>query len=166
MAVDSYTYGTVVQVQRLVGDLAPGRVFTATSQPSLADVESILDDIATEVHAELSLGGYPVETKATLDSSYPRAAGWLANINSLGAAMRLSDTEPGEATPNFEIASVQTRLGRIAAQYKAGLDKIKGSTLEGLGLPRSSSEGLSIATPVTTNSRFYRGFTHESDLRT
>lgn len=141
MALGSNTYGTVDRVQALVGDLAEGRVFTVSTQPTLAEVETLLDDVASEIHSELAKFGYPILTNAVLTSDHAVAQTYFRNTNTVGAAAYILDTGSAEAvTPGDEQEGVQTRSQRLSSRYKRLLKLIDGPMLSELGLTRTRKQ--------------------------
>ncbi len=107
MSVGTYTYGTVAGVTRKVGWVIAGHGnFSASTIPTTTDVELILDEVATEIHAKLADAGYALDTAAAVLASAPRASAWLAGLNECGAAARVlmgfaiaSDPETGADHP-------------------------------------------------------------------
>jgi len=103
MAIDSDTYGTVLRVEGLVGDIAQGLVFSLTSNPTLAQVQQFLNDTAAELNSSLTFAEYTVPVVVGTDKA---AFNLLAYGNSCGAAFLVLDslpaeayTEPGEESP-------------------------------------------------------------------
>ena len=164
MAVDTYTYGTVDGVQALVGDAAADRTFATFTVPSDTEVEGFLDDIASELHAALAEAGYPVELAATLLASYPRVYRVLHYANNVGTAAYLVDSFSGEAIASpDDLQTVATRTQRLYRRYNRLLKNIKGNALERLGLVRSTKVGAGMATSVTSDPRFFRGWTSQKE---
>ena len=138
MSVDSYTYGTVEGVHRRVGWVMNNRgPFDGTSQPALSEVEAILDDVASQVHAALSNAGYPVNTKAAMTTVSAQLAAWLARINDDGAAADILMTFPLALGEQGSVSPAKY----YADKFKAGLKEIEGRTIDRFGL--SLSESLS-----------------------
>jgi hypothetical protein len=98
MAVDSASYGTVAGVEALVGDIplntSTARTFSTTTVPTLAQVESFIDDVADELNSSLDFIGYTVPVVTGDD---PYAFGFLARGNNCGAAAMVLDSVPAEA---------------------------------------------------------------------
>ena len=82
MAVGANTYGTVAGVEKLVGDLVASRTFGAGTVPTLAQVEGILDDVASDLNRELESAGYTVPV-TSVDAT---ALAFLRASNNYGAA--------------------------------------------------------------------------------
>ena len=139
MTVGSYTYGTVARVQAMIGDLVASRVFATGTVPTLVEVETILDDVASEIHATMSENGYPTPTSTTLTTNAPRIAGYLANLNSLGAAAQILFTIPSmAASPTAEDAP-SSRANWFRKRFQEGMESLVGDYLARLGLARSTS---------------------------
>jgi hypothetical protein len=138
MATDVYTYGTVAGVFRRVGWLTQGRrMFDGDTQPPLADVEKCLDDIASEIHANLSKNGYPVNTKASVDVTAPRAGHWLEQLNDDGCASFLLMTNPVTYDPE---SSMGNPSKYYTARYKNGLEMINTNFLVDLALAKTTDD--------------------------
>lgn len=164
MALDSYTYGTVDRVERMVGDIVTGHQFTVSTVPDLAAVETFLDDAAAEIHGRMALAGHAPLTAAATLASYPLAYNWLRNCNSLGAACKALTSRSSEVSYDQGPGSSAGRGGNVCGRYQALLDLIADGVLGNLGLPLDTStttEGL--ATGVTTTPRFFRDWTHLSE---
>lgn len=137
MTVGASTYGTAARVQALVGDIVAGRAFSASTTPTLTEVEGMLDDVAREIHATLTEAGYPVETAATLAASYVAVSEFLRHVNSVGAAVLALDSMSGEAIAPEGGEIVQTRSQRLASRYKRLLGQCRGQMIARLGLART-----------------------------
>lgn len=127
MAVASSTYGTVARVEARVGDIVSGRSFGASTQPTLTQVEALLDDVAEEMNAVLDMQGYdtPID-----ESEDPFAFGWARRANSSGAAALVLDTVPG---PSFDPESpdvFSNRKNSLHAEFKRFLDAVMNGTLQ------------------------------------
>lgn len=135
MAVAANTYGTVERVQRLIGDLIPGRAFSLTTNPTLAEVEGFLDDAADFLNMELKAAGYTVPVALATD---PETFRYLRLINSAGAAWFILNTKPAEAFSTIATEQqVVDRRTAIQNLFQAGLDKIKDE-----GLPATRTDAL------------------------
>ena len=105
MAVDVNSYGTILGVQSLVGDIplntTTARTFSTTTVPTLAQVEAYIDDVADELNSCLSDIGYIVPVVSATD---PFAFGLLKRANNAGAAAMVLDSVPAESyvTPGDE----------------------------------------------------------------
>ncbi len=82
MSVGANTYGSVAGVEKLVGDVVASRTFGTGTVPTLAQVEGILDDVASDLNRELEVEGYTVPV-ASADAT---ARDFLAAANNYGAA--------------------------------------------------------------------------------
>jgi hypothetical protein len=94
MAPGANTYGTVADIQRLIGDIVASRTFGAGTTPSTTQVEAELDNVAAEINAALDVAGYTVPINAT---DYPTAYAAAKAANNYGASARLLSTLPSEA---------------------------------------------------------------------
>ncbi len=137
MAVGDSTYGTVARVQALVGDVVASRTFGTTTVPTLVQVESFLDDTASEMHAAMAEGGYIALTATALGTTAPRAANYLALLNSYGAAALVLQSKPYEAQTAEIPDAPPTRAGWFRKRFQDGLTQIKGNFLTYLGMTRS-----------------------------
>lgn len=139
MAVDTYTYGSVASVERIVGDIVDGRKFGSTTVPSLAQVEAGLDEAASMMHLALAAAGYPVDLAATVLSDAPRAHAFLATVNSVGGAAIALDYAPAEAVVPQGEEIGQTRSQRLWARFNRGIKALEGEGLDALGLTKGST---------------------------
>ena len=136
MALSDYTYGTVEGVYRRIAWLMPGLAyFAGDTNPTMGQVESMLDDSASEIHARLAKAGYPVSTNTAITSSAPRAQRWLQALNEMGAALAILDMFPATGDPDSGDNKAAARMGK---RYTANLDLIAGDALNVLGLTRTT----------------------------
>jgi hypothetical protein len=136
MAVNEYTYGTVVGVQGKISWAVPGRLpFGSDTTPTITEVESSLDNVASDIHAKLAEAGYPVITKAAVTAAAPRLVGWLQRLNEAGAC--------ADILQNFAIAndpeSGYSPDRYWSAVYKNGLKMISGPFPQRLGLAKTNN---------------------------
>ena len=136
MSVNDYTYGTVTGIQAKMGWVVPTRVFSGNTVPTVSQVENILDQIASEIHAKLTEAGYPVSTKVIVTSNAPRAVKWLEMLNEAGAC--------AEIAMSFAIAGDSQSGADYPAsywknRYKEGKEMIMGRFLNDLGLTRTNA---------------------------
>lgn len=138
MALNSYTYGTVAGVHRRVGWLTKGRAFFAgDTLPTLEEVEGALDNIAAEIHTYMATSSYPIETNATLTTTYPRVQAWLKMLNEDGAAAVLCMINPIAGNPD---ESQQSNPGTFwNKKYTKGLELIAKDGISKLGLDKSTT---------------------------
>lgn len=122
MAVDSNSYGTVARVEARVGDLVASRTFTTGTVPTLAQVETFIDDVAARINGELRVHGYTVPV-ATADD--PEAFNWLRAANSAGAAAMVLNSVPGESIDPDAPGGEVTRVRGLWAEVNAVLKAIK-----------------------------------------
>ena len=101
MTVGANTYGAVAGIQRLIGDIVESRTFTTGTVPTLAQVETELDNAAAELNNALDQAGFTVPVNAT---DYPTARAFLKAANEYGAAAVLLSTVPSEGyQPDEEV---------------------------------------------------------------
>ena len=93
MSTADNTYGTVERVEARIGDLVSGRQFGNTTTPTRNQVETILDDVAMQLNAELRANGYTVPVPNS--GTDVEAFGWLRAANSAGAAAMVLNMLPG-----------------------------------------------------------------------
>jgi len=134
MAVGDYTYGTEEGVEAKVGWVVPDRDFTDSTTPTDSQVHTILDQVAAEVHAKLTEAGYPVQTKANVETNAPRALNWLIMLNEAGASAMVLQSFAIAGDPE----AVSTPAGYWKKIYEDGLNMIKGRFLDELGLARTT----------------------------
>lgn len=145
MAVDENTYGTLNNMQTKVGWVVDHRKFSNDTDPKRAEVETMLDQKASEIHMALQEAGYPIKTKAWLTTNAPRVATWLERLNEAGAAADIvnmfavaGDTET-DRTPG----------GYWNRQWERGLKQIKGTALTRMDLARENElSSLLVCTSV------------------
>lgn len=139
MAVGDFTYGTVARVQALVGDVVAARTFGTGTFPTLVQVEGFLDDVASELHAALADGGWPIQTLTNLTTNAPRAVGWLAALNAFGACALVLQSLPYEAQASALPDAPPSRGNWFRKRFEDGLDRIrKGNFLAIMGLARTN----------------------------
>lgn len=133
MAVGEFTYGTTLGVQTKAGWVVPGRDFSDTTTPTTTEVNTLLDQLCSDIHAKLAEAGYPIDTKVDVLANAPRAVAWLEYLNEAGVAAALIQ--------QFAIAGDPEAVGNPAefwlSRYKDGLKMIAGSFLESMGLTRT-----------------------------
>ena len=87
-------YGTKAGIERLIGDIVPGRKFGHSTTPSQTQVEAELDNTAAEINNALEVMHYVVPVSNSVN---PYAHAFLKAANEYGAAARLLATIPTEA---------------------------------------------------------------------
>jgi len=144
MAVSTYTYGTVALVHDKIGWVVPSRaVFSASTVPTEAEVEAVLDAVANEIHAVLLENGYPADTKANVTTNAPRAVGWLERLNVAGACADILQSFP--VAQNEETGYNPEAYWRKV--YENGKKLIIGVFLSRMGLSKSyESSGMLVST--------------------
>lgn len=93
-AIRDSTYGTVIGVEMLVGDIVASRTFTDTTIPSYDTVQDLVFGVAAEINVELRQNGYYAPVRAADD---PIAYEYLAHCNNSGASARALSTLPMES---------------------------------------------------------------------
>ena len=134
MAVSVYTYGTVALVHDRVGWVVPGlAAFSASTTPTEAEVEAVLDAIASEIHAILLENGYPADLKTTIATNAPRAVGWLERLNVAGACADIlsSFAVAQNAETGYNPGSYWQKI------YDNGKKLVAGNFLDRMGLSRT-----------------------------
>ena len=128
MTVGANTYADHEDVERLIGDLVEDRTFTEDTVPSLAQVESELDNVAADLNRELDQVGYTVPVDETV---YPTAYAYLKAANAYGAAAVLLSTVPANTyNPDEEVEQPgETRAGTYGNKLKSALKAIKENRL-------------------------------------
>lgn len=91
MAVDSNSYGTVAQVEIFASEVVASRTFASGTQPTLSQVEQIIDLVADELNMHLTNSGYTVPVTVGDD---PFTFRYLRAANSYGAAAEVLATYP------------------------------------------------------------------------
>ena len=116
MATNANTYGTVADLERMVGDIVEGRTFAEDTFPSLAQAEETLDAMAAELNGHLKIMDYTVPVAQARD---PEAYEWIKEANSAGAAVRLLNMMPGEALDFDQEESSTNRKSSLWAQVRS-----------------------------------------------
>jgi len=128
MAVEANTYAEATDVERLIGDIVEDRTFAETTVPSLAQVESELNNVAADLNRELDQVGYTVPVDET---AYPTAYQYLKAANAYGAAAVLLATVPATSyNPDEEVEQPgETRASTYGNKFKSALKAIKENRL-------------------------------------
>jgi len=122
MAVASDTYGTVARLEHRIGDLVASRTFTSGTNPKLAGVEQILDDVADELNAIMKAVGYTVPVSASDD---PEAYNLLMKANVAGAGAIILNIFPTVAVSLDDPDPLANRIGGLQHEYNKVIDLIK-----------------------------------------
>lgn len=124
MTVGANTYGEVAGIQKLIGDIVESRTFTTGTVPTLAQVESELDNQAADLNRELDQAGYIVPVG---EVDYPTAYAFLVAANEYGAAAVLLSTIPANSfNPDDEIEQTgETRAITYSNKFKSALKAIR-----------------------------------------
>jgi len=128
MSVEDNTYAEATDVERLIGDLVEERTFTTETVPTLAQVESELDNVAADLNRELDQVGYTVPVDKT---AYATAYAYLKAANAYGAAAVLLSTVPATVyNPDEDVEQPgETRAGTYGNKLKSALKAIKENRL-------------------------------------
>jgi hypothetical protein len=128
MAVGENTYGTVVEIEKLIGDIVLDRKFKEDTVPTKAQVETELDNIAADLNNALDAAGYTVPVD---EANYPVAYAFLKAANSYGAAASLLSTIPANAyNSNEDVEEVgETRASTYSNKLKSAIKKIENHKL-------------------------------------
>lgn len=136
-------YGTKAGIERLIGDIVPGRKFGHSTVPAIAQVQAELDNVAAEINNALDVMGYIVPVVSAVD---PHAYAFLKAANEYGAAGRLLGTIPTEAyDPGEQMEDFgQTRAQMYERHLKNALKliwegKLKAARAEALLKIRANS---------------------------
>ena len=124
MAVNVRSYGTVTEVEALVGDLIEDRTFTSTTTPSLLQVERFIDLTAARINALLTSYNYSVPVS---ESDSPDAYLQLVLANSAAAADLALSVLPVEAIvmPGAPQDGIGNRKNFLWMLYKDVLEDIR-----------------------------------------
>ena len=128
MAIEENTYAEATDVERLIGDIVEDRTFTEDTVPSLAQVETELDNVAADLNRELDQVGYTVPVSET---AYPTTYKYLKAANAYGAAAVLLVTVPANAyNPEEEVEQPgETRATTYGNKLKSALKAIRENRL-------------------------------------
>lgn len=128
MAVEANTYAEATDVERLIGDIVEDREFTETTVPSLAQVETELNNVAADLNRELDQVGYTVPVDET---NYATAYAYLKAANAYGAAAVLLATVPATTyNPDEEVEQPgETRASTYGNKLKSALKAIRENRL-------------------------------------
>jgi hypothetical protein len=128
MSVGTNTYAGHKDVERLIGDLVESRTFTTGTVPSLAQVETELDNAAADLNRELDQAGFTVPVSET---DYATAYQYLKAANTYGAAAVLLSTLPATVyNPDEEVEQPgETRASTYGNKFKSALKAIRENRL-------------------------------------
>tara|TARA_Y100000310_G_scaffold294449_1_gene324920 strand:- start:79 stop:591 length:513 start_codon:yes stop_codon:yes gene_type:complete len=125
MAVGANTYGSVVGVEGLAGDVVASRDFTGSTVPTTTQVELYLDQIAARLNAMLKAAGYTVPVVTGDD---PEAFTWLAMANNAGASAKVLEMFPGGSYSRNNPEAMNSRAQSLANEVTTILEAIKERT--------------------------------------
>lgn len=125
MAVNARSYTTVSLVQIMIGDVVEARTFTATTVPSLEQVEQVIDFTAADLNRELAAAQYtvPVST-GDVDTRL-----WLQGINGYGAAAQIIRTVPSVAITLDQEDAANNRAQSYQRLFDRALQQIRDEKL-------------------------------------
>ena len=128
MAVEENTYAEATDVERLIGDIVEDRTFTTETVPTLAQVETELDNAAADLNRELDQVGYTVPVNKT---DYPTAYKYLTAANAYGAAAVLLSAVPANSyNPDEDVEQIgETRATTYGNKFKSALKAIRENRL-------------------------------------
>lgn len=128
MTVAANTYAAVTDIERLIGDIVDSRTFTASTTPTVTEVELELDNAAAELNAALDAVGYTVPVD---EDDYPTAYAYIKAANAYGAAAVILSTVPAEGfEPSEEVESPATsRAQTYANKFKSAIKRIESEKL-------------------------------------
>ena len=146
MTVEANTYAEHEDVERLIGDIVEDRTFETTTTPSLAQVETELDNAAADLNRELDQIGYTVPVS---EADYATAYAYLKAANAYGAAAVLLSTIPAETfDPTEDVeATTPTRAQAYANKFKSALKAIRENRLRA-GRRTRRLENLAVGSAV------------------
>ena len=98
MTLKASTYGSVVVIQDMIGDLVDGRTFTDTTSPSLGAVERALDSTGSYLNMILKQNGYQAPVDVINEPTDEYALDFLKWANSAGAAAEVLSSTPFESS--------------------------------------------------------------------
>ena len=124
MAIDEDSYGTVLKVEDLIGDMGQGRKFNYTDTPTIAQVEDFINDMAAELNMWLENYGY---ASPVIEADFPNAHRILYLANSAGAAAMVLSMQPAEAFVGLDTpeAQVTNRKTFLWAQFRRAKSMIE-----------------------------------------
>lgn len=124
MAIDSSSYGSVVEVEYLRQRYTSSGSFDTTSNPTLAAVETWIDNLSDTIDAMLAVHGFDVPV------TNPEAKNVLGQIV-VGYTVDLVDVANGtgrfyndERTPGNPLAIINEELSEFLARNASGLERL------------------------------------------
>jgi hypothetical protein len=128
MAVSANTYGTLARVHVRLGDLFDDGQASTIDRITAAQIEQILDDVASEMNAMLDAYGYTAPIAVGDD---PFAHSWATSANVAGACIRILASLPGESfDPDNPDMLVGGRIASFQSEYKRFMAAITDGVLK------------------------------------
>lgn len=157
MALNANSYGTVAGATRYVRRLTTNGAFSATSSPSIADVEGFLDEQSAVLNGWLARAGYSVPATNAI------AVQILGRYANLGAAGLIELTQ---AASGYAAEGEDTRENRFLAEFAKAEAYINSGALGGLGEAQTTAglglAGLSVGGRTSGGQRLRPMFTRTS----
>lgn len=159
MALSDASYGSVDGVAAYVAHLLPtsATTFSAVTRPTIAQVESFLDQQSAKLNAWLAMAGYAVPVTATT------AARVLANFANLGAAGLCELTQ---RAAGVEAEGTNQRENKFLAEFEKARGFIEGGGLAALGAAQTNAgpgiAGFAVGGRARGNGRLQPIFTRAS----
>lgn len=126
MSVAANTYSTVERAQRFIRDLVDGGEFSEATMPTLADIETFLDDTALQLNEALRAAGYTVPVASAGDDV--EANGRLVLANTFGACAMALGMFPNEAL-NPDNPDSKNRMDYFQSMFDKTLEDIRNQKL-------------------------------------
>jgi hypothetical protein len=132
MPLSSNSYGTVAGTAAYCGHMLTGGTFTASTKPTLTQVEGFLDQMSARLNGWLAQAGY----------NYPisNSTGFLilSNFANLGAA---GLCELVQASGGWDANDENRRENKFLAEFEKAEAYIKSGALAAVGAPQDNAGG-------------------------
>lgn len=157
MAVDSYAYGTAADVAAYVQHATNNGSFDTTTAPTLAQVESFINQRSAMLNACLAVEGYAVPISA---ATAPQAYAILVHYVANGAA---GDVELSQRSAGYDAEDTNRRENKFLAVFDAGCQFVKSAAFAALAAAQSGPSqgiaGLYVGGRTSTGQRLRPVFT-------
>lgn len=156
MALDANSYGSVAGVAAYVRRLSSGGTFTASTNPTVTEVEAFLDQVSDTLNGWLARAGYVIPV------SQADAVKVLARYANLGAA---GHVELSQRAGGYDADDENRRENKFLALFKEAEKYIESGALAQLGAAVVSDElpaplsGLRVGGTTTGGQRLRPIFT-------